>query len=63
MEIKGDTHYLRRDVGHEGQALENVMMKTLDRKAALGFMNKTMKRHGRPQVHCDGSAAVLRRCT
>jgi putative transposase len=50
VKINGVTHYLWRAVDHEGEVLESFVTKTRDRKAALGFLKKAMKRHGRPKV-------------
>ena len=50
VKINGVTHYLWRAVDHEGEVLESLVTKTRDRKAALKFLKKSMKRHGRPQV-------------
>ena len=50
MQINGVTHYLWRAVDHEGEVLEAVVTKRRDRKAALKFIRKTMKRHGHPHV-------------
>jgi putative transposase len=43
------THYLWRAVDHEGEVLESFVTKSRDRKAALEFLKKSMKRHGRPE--------------
>jgi len=43
-------HYLWRAVDQEGEVLESVVTKTRDRKAALKFLRKSMKRHGRPEA-------------
>ena len=50
VKINGETHYLWRAVDHEGEMLECVVTKSRDRKAALRFLRKTMKRHGRPEA-------------
>jgi len=50
VKINGETHYLWRAVDHEGEVLESVVTKTRDRKAALRFLKKTMKRHGKPEA-------------
>jgi putative transposase len=42
------THYLSRAVGHEGEVLETFVTGRRDRKAALKFLNKAMKRYGNP---------------
>ncbi len=48
MKINGETHYLWRAVDHEGEVLEVFATKRRDRRAALKFMKRTMKRYGRP---------------
>ena len=50
VKIKGEMHYLWRAVDHEGEVLESYVTKTRDRKAALKFLRKSMKRHGRPRI-------------
>ena len=50
VKINGETHYLWRAVDHEGEVLEAYVTKKRDRKAALRFLKKTMKRYGRPRV-------------
>jgi putative transposase len=50
VKINGETHYLWRAVDHEGEVLEAFVSKKRNRKAALKFLRKTMKRCGRPQV-------------
>jgi len=50
VKINGETHYLWRAVDHEGEVLEVSVTKRWDRKAALKFLNKTMKRYGRPEI-------------
>jgi putative transposase len=50
VKINGVTHYLWRAVDHEGEVLESYVTKRRDRKAALKFLGKTMKRHGQPYV-------------
>ena len=49
VRINGETHYLWRAVDHEGEVLEVFVTKRRDRKAALRFLRKTMKRYGRPE--------------
>ena len=46
VKINGELHYLWRAVDHEGEVLESFATKTRDRKAALKFLKKTLKRHG-----------------
>ena len=50
MKINGETHYLWRAVDHEGEVLESYVTKRRDRKAALKFLRKAMKRYGGPEV-------------
>jgi putative transposase len=49
VRINGEFHYLWRAVDHEGEVLEVFVTKKRDRKAALRFLKKVMKRYGRPQ--------------
>jgi len=48
VRIDGETHYLWRAVDHEGEVLEVFATKRRDRKAALKFFKRMMKRYGRP---------------
>ncbi len=48
VRINGETHYLWRAVDHEGEVLEAFVTKRRDRKAALRFLKKAMKRYGNP---------------
>ena len=50
MKINGETRYLWRAVDHEGEVLESYVSKRRDRKAALSFPRKTLKRFGQPHV-------------
>ena len=50
VKINGETRYLWRAVDHEGEVLEVLATKRRDRKAALKFLKRTMKRHGRPRT-------------
>jgi putative transposase len=50
VKINGETHYLWRAVDHEGEVLEVIATKRRDRKAALKFLKRAMKRYGRPGV-------------
>ena len=50
VKIDGEMPYLWRTVDHEGEVLEAYVSKKRDRKAALKFLRKAMKRYGRPQV-------------
>ncbi|MEH6836746.1 IS6 family transposase, partial [Falsihalocynthiibacter arcticus] len=50
VKINGELHYLWRAVDHEGEVLESYVTKRRDHKAALKFLKKAMKRHGRAEV-------------
>ena len=50
VKINGETHYLWRAVDHEGEVLESYVTRRRDRKPALKFLRKSMKRYGQPQV-------------
>ena len=55
VKINGETHYLWRAVDHEGEVLETYVTKKRDKKAALRFFKKTLKRHGSPvEIVTDG---------
>ena len=48
VKINGERHYLWRAVDHEGEVLEVFVSKRRDRRAALKFLKKSMRRYGRP---------------
>ena len=50
VKINGEMHYLWRAVDHEGEVLESYVTKSRDRKAALKFLKKAMRKHGRPEA-------------
>ncbi len=50
VKINGETHYLWRAVDLEGEVLESFVTKRRDKKAALKFLKKAMRKHGRPEV-------------
>ena len=54
VKINGEMHYLWRAVDHEGGVLESFATKTRDKAAALTFMKKLMKRHGRATAVTTG---------
>jgi putative transposase len=55
VKLNGEMHYLWRAVDHEGEMLESFASKTRDKTAALSFIKRAMKRHGKPQaVVTDG---------
>ena len=50
VKINGEMHYLWRAVDHEGEVLESFVTKTRDKKAALKYLRKAMRKHGQPEV-------------
>ena len=50
VQVNGERPYLWRAVDHEGEVLESFVTKTRDKKAALKFLKKAMRKHGRPEV-------------
>ena len=50
VQINGETYYLWRAEDHEGEVLEVFARKRWDRKAALRFLRRAMKRHSRSKV-------------
>ena len=55
VKLNGEMVYLWRAVDHEGEILESFVTKTRDKAAALTFMKKALKRHGRPEaITTDG---------
>ena len=50
VRINGETHYLWRAVDHEGEVLEVFVTKRRDRRAALKFLKRAMKRYGNPEA-------------
>ena len=50
VRINGEVNYLWRAVNHEDEVLEVFVTKRRDRKVALRFLRKVMKRYGRPEV-------------
>lgn len=50
VRINGEMFYLWRAVDHEGEVLEVFATKRRQRKAALAFLKRAMKRYGRPQT-------------
>ncbi len=62
VKINGERHYLWRAGDHEGEVLESFVTKARDKKVALKFLKKTLKRHGRSdeimtdRLRSDGAA-------
>jgi putative transposase len=50
VKINGVTHFLWRALDQEGEVLESIVSKKRDRKAAVEFLKKSMKRYGRPET-------------
>jgi putative transposase len=50
VRINGERHYLWRAVDHEGEMLESFVTKTRNKSAALKFLRKALKRHGRVEA-------------
>ena len=50
VKINGERHYLWRAVDHEGEVLESFVTKKRDKKSALKFIRKSMRRVGSPHV-------------
>ena len=48
VKINGEQFYLWRAVDHEGEVLESFVTKRRDKRAALKFIVKAMKKHGVP---------------
>ena len=48
MRVNGKSCYLWRAVDHAGEVLEVLAAKRRDRRAALKFLRRAMKRYGRP---------------
>ena len=55
VNLNGDMVYLWRAVDHEGEVLENHVIRTRDKGAALAFMKQALKPHGSPhRITTDG---------
>lgn len=50
VKMNGERHYLWRAVDHEVEVLESFRTKRRDKKAALKFPRKAMRKHGCPEV-------------
>lgn len=49
VRINSELHYLWRAVDHEGEVLEVFVTRKRDRRAAVAFLKRAMKRHGQPK--------------
>ena len=55
VKLNGEMVYLWRAVDHEGEVLESYVTKKRDKAAALAFLKKALKRHGRAEsIVTDG---------
>jgi len=55
VKMKGEMVYLWRAVDHEGEVLESYVTRKRDKSAALAFMKKALKRHGKAEkIVTDG---------
>jgi len=55
VKLNGEMVYLWRAVDHEGEVLESYVTKKRDKSAALRFMKKALKRHGKAdKIVTDG---------
>ena len=50
VRVDGEHRYLWRAVDHEGEVLESYVTKSRNRRAAVRFIRKALKRHGTPEV-------------
>src|ERR1700712_762146 len=50
VKLNGEMVYLWRAVDHEGEILESYVTKKRDKAAALAFMKKALKRHGKAEA-------------
>lgn len=50
VKLNGEMVYLWRAVDHEGEVLESFVTKNRDKSAALTFMKKALKRHGKAET-------------
>jgi len=55
VKFNGEMGYLWRAVDHEGEVLESYVTKKRDKSAALAFLKKALKRHGKGEkIVTDG---------
>lgn len=50
VNVNGEHHYLWRGVDHEGEVLECFVPKKREKSAALAFMERILKRHGKVEA-------------
>ena len=63
VKLNGEMVYLWRAVDLEGEVLESYVTKKRDKSAALTFIKKALKRHGKAdKIVTDGLNPIRRRC-
>ncbi|WP_209504914.1 MULTISPECIES: IS6 family transposase [unclassified Ruegeria] len=60
VKVNGKRHYLWRAVDHDGEVQEAVVAKRRNKAAALKFLKKLMKRHGKAETVATGRFASYR---
>src|SRR6056297_918376 len=50
VKTNGKQHYLWRAVDHEGEVLGSYVTKRRDKKEALKFIRKPIRKHGQPEI-------------
>jgi putative transposase len=50
VRVGGEMRYFWRAIDHEGEVLESYVTKPRDKAAALKFIKKALRRHGRPKA-------------
>ncbi len=50
VRVNGEHRYLWRAVDHEGEVLESYVTKSRNRRAAVRFIRKALKRHASPEL-------------
>lgn len=61
VKLNGEMVYLPRATDHKGEVLESYVARTRDKKAALAFMKKALKRHGSPEAFRPTGSALKAR--
>ncbi len=60
MKIKGECYYLWRAVDQEGEVLEAYVSKKRNKREALKFLKKLMRRYGKPYKIVTDRLALYR---
>ena len=62
VKINRETHYLWQVVDREGETLESYVTKKRDKKAALKFIKKVLRRHSQAEnIVTDGLKSTISR--